>query len=128
MTNAIFVFASNLAGRHGAGSARHALIHSGAIYGQGVGRQGDSYAIPTKDSNIKTLKLNVISEYVDLFLEYARKNPNLTFKVTQIGCGLAGYDPCDIAPMFIGAPDNCYFDTEWYGFLGGSYNYWGTHP
>lgn len=126
MNNMVFVFGSNLAGNHGAGAARYALDNHGAIYGQGMGHQGNSYAIPTKDSNLNTMRLSTISEYVDMFLEYARKNPHLTFKVTRVGCGLAGYSSDDIAPMFIGASDNCYFDTEWYGYLGGSYNYWGT--
>lgn len=102
----IFVFGSNLAGRHGAGAAVYARKHHGAIYGHGVGRQGDSYAIPTKDDRIRTLPLAAITLYVRDFLAYARAHPHLRFQLTPIGCGLAGYQPRDIAPMFAGAPDN----------------------
>lgn len=96
----VFVFGSNLAGRHGKGAALFAKLHHGARYGQGVGRQGNSYAIPTKDRNIKTLPLNIIEGYVKQFLVYAKANPDVTFQVTRIGCGLAGYHDKDIAPMF----------------------------
>lgn len=113
----IFVFGSNLAGRHGAGAALHARQHCGAIYGQPHGRQGNSYGIPTKDANIKTLPLVSIQSHVEQFLEYARKHPELQFQVTNIGCGLAGYRIADIAPMFKGAPDNCLFSKEFAAFL-----------
>lgn len=100
----IFVFGSNLAGRHGKGAALYAKRHHGAIYGQGVGLQGESYAIPTKDAQLRTLPLNKISYYVSIFIKFAAwmsiKRPNLIFMVTPIGCGLAGYSPEDIAPMF----------------------------
>lgn len=97
----IFVFGSNLAGRHGKGAALLAKQRYGAIYGQGEGLQGDSYAIPTKDENIRTLPLEKISKHVATFLKFARENPDLTFTVTAIGCGLAGYKPQQIAPMFL---------------------------
>ena len=99
----IFVFGSNLAGRHGAGAAKFALDNHGAIYGVGVGLQGDSYGIPTKDQNIETLPLTYIRVYVNQFIEFARHMPNLVFNVTAIGCGLAGYTPSQIAPMFSSA-------------------------
>jgi hypothetical protein len=109
----IFVFGSNLAGRHGAGAALHARKHYGAIYGQGVGRQGNSYAIPTKDGNLNTLHTMVIGVYIAQFLKYARENPELTFNVTRVGCGLAGYTDADISPMFAGAPANCKLPDGW---------------
>src|SRR5437870_4357129 len=93
MAATIFVFGSNLAGRHGKGAALHARKHHGAIYGQALGLQGSSYAIPTKDSYLFTLPLHIINIYVDVFLAFAAANPNLTFQVTPIGCGLAGYKP-----------------------------------
>jgi hypothetical protein len=102
----IFVFGSNLAGRHGAGAAKYARQHCGAVYGQGIGRQGNSYAIPTKDEFIRTLPLNIIKVYVDEFLSYANENPTELFELTPIGTGLAGYKPSDIAPMFESAPSN----------------------
>lgn len=96
----IFVFGSNLAGRHGKGAALYAKQYHGAIYGQGIGLQGNSYAIPTKDARIKTLPLNTIKEYVDDFINFAYKHKELKFIVTPIGCGLAGYKYEQIAPMF----------------------------
>lgn len=96
----IFVFGSNLAGRHGKGAALYAKRHHGAIYGQGEGLQGDSYAIPTKDENLKTLSLEAIAYKAGYFLGFASNHPELTFNVTPIGCGLAGYKPEDIAWMF----------------------------
>ncbi len=110
--NKIFVFGSNLAGRHGAGAALCARKHHGAIYGQGKGLQGSSYAIPTKGYMLKPLPLHVIKEHVTEFLLFASKNPEMIFEVTKIGCGLAGYDVSDIAPMFIEAPSNCHLPEE----------------
>lgn len=109
----IFVFGSNLAGRHGKGAALYALKHCGAVIGVGVGRTGNAYAIPTKDEHIRTLPLPRIAEYVAQFLHYAREHPELEFEVTKIGCGLAGYKEHQIAPMFIDAPKNCYLPDCW---------------
>jgi hypothetical protein len=103
----IFVFGSNLAGRHGKGAALAAVKEHGAIYGRGVGRQGNSYAIPTKDEWLHALTLPEIERFVARFLAYAADHPQLTFKVTAIGCGLAGFRPAQIAPFFRGAPPNC---------------------
>lgn len=110
----IFVFGSNLAGRHGKGAALYAKQHHGAVYGVGVGRTGDSYAIPTKDHNIRTLPLHYIEEYVHQFLAYAKSHPNLQFQVTKIGCGLAGYSEGQISPMFVDAPENCRLPEGWH--------------
>lgn len=109
----IFVFGSNLAGRHGAGSAYHALIKYGAEYGVGIGRTGDAYAIPTKDHNIQTLPLKNIKVYVDGFIKYANDHPELKFQVTKIGCGLARLKEEDIKPMFKLAPENCNLPDNW---------------
>ena len=108
----IFVFGSNLAGRHGKGAALHALKYHGAVYGQGIGRQGRSYAIPTKDANLKTLNLSHIAMHVQTFIEHATFNPNDTFELTPIGCGLAGYRFEDIAPFFEDAPPNVNLPNE----------------
>lgn len=96
----VFVFGSNLAGRHGRGAAKAAMDNFGAVYGIGFGPQGQSYAIPTKDSWLEVLSLEEIKAYVFVFIQYAKQNPDQIFKVTKIGCGLAGYDPEDIAPLF----------------------------
>lgn len=111
--DAIFVFGSNEAGFHGAGAALFAHKHKGATWGVGVGRTGDSYAIPTKDENIETLSLIDIAAFIFDFLEYAEANPELTFNVTRIGCGLAGYTDEEIAPMFETVPENCILDQRW---------------
>ena len=109
----IFVFGSNLAGIHGAGAARFAVINHGARYRQGIGLQGNSYAIPTKDHHINTLPLEEIRKHVDVFIAFAMEHPELTFEVTRIGCGLAGYTDFQIAPMFEFAPANCQLPDGW---------------
>lgn len=109
----IFVFGSNLAGRHGAGSAKEALRFHGAVYGQGLGRQGNSYAIATKDRELRPLDLVSIRGYVLDFLVYARHHPDDLFHVVKIGCGLAGFRESYIAPMFAQAPDNVRLPEGW---------------
>lgn len=113
MPSEIFVFGSNLAGRHGKGAALTARLKYGAVYGVGIGPTGNAYAIPTKDAQLRTLPLGVIEPYVREFINYARGNPQLRFLVTRVGCGLAGYDDSDIAPMFVGAPPNCELPVSW---------------
>ena len=114
MSKMCFVFGSNEAGRHGAGAARVAYEKHGARWGKGFGHYGDSFAIPTKSPSIETLELNTIRKYVEAFLQYAAAHKDLTFKVTRIGCGLAGYTDQEIAPMFWEAPSNCLFDDLWF--------------
>lgn len=111
----IFVFGSNLAGRHGKGAALHARLRHGAVYGVGVGRTGQSYAVPTKDERLKPLPLEQIAAHVSDFIAYAAANPKLTFEVTRIGCELAGYSDAQIAPMFGSAPQNCVLPEGWRG-------------
>ena len=110
--NIVFVFGSNLAGRHGKGAALEAIRKHGAIYGQGIGLQGNSYAIPTKDERLRTLDLELIANYVYDFKKFASDHPELIFQLTPIGCGLAGYTPKDIAPMFSDAPKNVLLPFE----------------
>ena len=93
--NEIFVFGSNLAGHHFGGAARIAKEKFGAIFGQGVGLQGQSYAIPTMHGGV-----DVIKPYVDEFIEFAKQHPELIFLVTRIGCGIAGFKDSEIAPLF----------------------------
>lgn len=113
---AVFVFGSNLAGRHGKGAALHALKKHGAIYGQGVGRQGNSYAIPTKDANIQTLPLEYIKHYIGEFIEYAWNTPECMFMLTPIGTGLAGYSREEIYSLLkqFDVPSNVLFTKEWF--------------
>ncbi len=98
--NEIFVFGSNYAGRHGKGAALTALRKFGAKNGQGIGLMGQSYGIATKDRNLKVLPLITIKSQIGKFLVFAYNHPELKFLVTPIGCGLAGYKPKDIAPLF----------------------------
>ena len=98
--NEIFVFGSNLAGAHGGGAARIAARLFGAIMGQGVGLQGQSYAIPTMQGGVETIK-----PYVDEFIEFATLHKELRFLVTRIGCGIAGFTAREIAPLFAAALD-----------------------
>jgi hypothetical protein len=102
----VFVFGSNLAGRHGKGAALWARQHRAAIYGRGVGYQGNAYAIPTKDHDLRVLPLPAIQRHVIDFIRFAQQRPDLRFELTPIGCGLAGYQPAQIAPMFANAPAN----------------------
>lgn len=108
--NFVFVFGSNLAGRHGKGAALFARKKHGAIYGQGIGYQGNSYGIPTKGHKLERLSLNIIARHVTNFLNFANTHPELQFQVTRIGCGLAGNKELDIKPMFNNASNNCHFD------------------
>lgn len=118
----IFVFGSNLRGIHGIGSAKHAKEAYHAQTGVGEGRTGDSYAIPTRDCYrpkgsdklvFITLELEQIKKSVDKFIQYAIENPNLDFRIVEIGCGKAGYKPSDIIPFFKNIPTNCYLPETW---------------
>ena len=93
--NEVFVFGSNLQGLHAGGAAWTARLFFGAIFGQGEGLQGQSYAIPTMQGGVETIK-----PYVDRFIEFAGENPDKDFLVTRIGCGIAGFTPEEIAPLF----------------------------
>ena len=109
--NEIFVFGSNLQGSHGGGAAAIAAKQFGAIWGQGVGLQGQSYGIPTMHGGVEE-----ITPYVDEFIEFAKQNPNLKFLVTRIGCGIAGFAEEEMAPLFSEGTsvDNIYLpDTFW---------------
>ena len=93
--NEVFVFGSNLRGWHQGGAAKHAQRYFGAVWGQGVGLQGQSYAIPTMQGGVDTIK-----PYVDEFIKFAKQHKELSFLVTRIGCGIAGFTDGQIAPLF----------------------------
>lgn len=123
----IFVFGSNLGGRHGKGAALTAMRFKNAEYGVAEGPTGNSYALPTCDHRFKGLPLDHIQTYVNRFIMWARANPQMTFQVTRVGCGLALYSDKDIAPLFMDAPkENCFFDIKWKPWLGNEFEYWGT--
>lgn len=109
----IFVFGSNLQGRHGKGAALYAVKHYGAIYGQAEGLQGQAYGVPTKLTPYLSLSLEQIAVHVQKFIEFAKSMPDWQFEVTRIGCGLAGYTEAQIAPMFREAPENCVLPEGW---------------
>ena len=110
----IFVFGSNLAGRHGGGAARAANMKFGAEWGVGVGLTGQSYAIPTMQGGVETIK-----PYVDEFIRFAQANPELKFLVTRIGCGIAGFRDEEIALLFHKALQisNIYLPETFYDIL-----------
>jgi len=111
--NEVFVFGSNLQGLHGGGAAAIAHKNFGAVWGQGVGLQGQTYAIPTMQGGVETIK-----PYVDEFLAFAKAHPELKFLVTEIGCGIAGFTVEEIAPLFRAAIDenieNVYLPESFY--------------
>jgi hypothetical protein len=109
----IFVFGSNTRGAHGAFAARDAVRYYGAIHGQAEGLQGRSYAIPTCDDRIAPLPLVRIALHVDRFLDFAQAHPTLTFLVTKIATGAAGYTESEIAPLFRSAPLNVCLPDGW---------------
>ena len=113
LNKVVFVFGSNLAGRHGAGSALLAHDQWGAEIGVGVGRTGDAYAIPTKDANLKIMRLDDIEKHVREFIRYAHEHMDLYFMVVAVGTGLAGIPHKTMKQMFRGAPMNCYFSHMW---------------
>jgi hypothetical protein len=123
----VFVFGSNEAGLHAAGAAKTAMEKHGAIWGKSYGHYGKSFAIPTKDDAIEALPINNIHLYVNGFLAYAAGHRKITFRVTRIGCGLAGFKDRDIAPLFRGATKNVEFDLDWQPWIGDYNKYWGTY-
>ena len=107
----IFVFGSNLQGQHAGGAAAIAHARFGAVWGQGVGLQGQSYAIPTMQGGVETIR-----PYVDSFIEFAAQHPEMNFLVTRIGCGIAGFRDEEIAPLFAKAvvlPNVCLPERFW---------------
>lgn len=107
----IFVFGSNLAGHHGGGAALLAWRKWGAVWGQGVGLQGQTYGIPTMHGGPEAIR-----PYVDEFVDFARRHPEFTFLVTEVGCGIAGFTPAQIAPLFadaVGVENICLPQSFW---------------
>lgn len=108
----VFVYGANMAGKHGASGAKHALQYHDAKWGA-TGLCGNSYGINTKDAKIKTLSLEKIQWYIGIFLRYAESAKDKKFFITKIGTGLASYRDEDIAPMFKDAPENCVLAESW---------------
>lgn len=115
--NEVFVFGSNLQGAHGGGAARMAYENFGAVWGKGVGMYGKTYAIPTMQGGVGTIK-----PYVDDFLQFVSVHGELDFLVTEIGCGIAGFTPHEIAPLFFKAIENdiknVFLPESFYNVLG----------
>lgn len=110
----VFVFGSNASGAHGGGAARFAYDRFGAVWGQGEGLQGQSYGIDTMSG------LRVFEEQAHRFLAFAGEHPQLRFLVTEVGCGIAGYTPEQVAGFFRGAPDNVVLPESFTAVLGGA--------
>lgn len=117
-SNQVFVFGSNKAGRHGKGAARVAR-RFGAEWGEGEGHHGQTYGIPTKDERLLPMKVEDIARAVQRFIAYATRHPEVDFLVTEVGCGLAGFSPAQIAPMFKAAQPltNVYLPRRFCGIL-----------
>jgi hypothetical protein len=114
MREVVFVFGSNLDGRHGAGAALEAVRHWGAEYGVGEGRTGNSYALPTKDKRLKTLPLEDIEQSYIRFWKYAYYHPDIQFLLTPFGTGLAGYHISEIRSIMSGGPLRNVWETgDW---------------
>jgi hypothetical protein len=115
----IFVFGSNRQGRHGRGAAAEARRYHGALYGQPEGLQGASYGIITKElrHDMPPVEIDEVRSGVTRFLSFARLHPEHSFAVTPIGCGLAGFKPAEIAPMFTNAPMNVLLPWLFTAFL-----------
>lgn len=115
--NEIFVFGSNLEGAHGGGAAAIAYKKFGAVWGKGVGLYGQTYGIPTMHGGVEAIK-----PYVDEFVAFAKLHPELKFLVTEIGCGIAGFTPQEIAPLFRKVIDedieNVYLPERFYQEIG----------
>lgn len=127
----IFVFGSNLRGRHGAGAAAFAHQERGAVMNEGEGLFGQSYALPTcglwdkHRRRFPALPLGVVQHNAEEFLYFAASRMDLHFQVTRVGCGLAGLRDEDVAPIFHRASRNCLFDMAWEKFLPDK-KFWGT--
>lgn len=122
----IFVAGTNLDGIHGAGSAKYAHDHEGLRIGVARGLDGNSYALPTVGHNFARMTLAQVAVEIGRFLEVARQYPHTEFKVTRVGCNLAGFTDEQIAPLFADAPGNCLFDEAWKPFLLSDSHFWGT--
>ena len=111
----IFVFGSNLAGRHGKGAAKYAIQNCGAIYGQGQGLQGRSYAIPTKDEKLNALGMDIVDKHIAEFIFFARDNLQMQFLLTPIGTGLAGHSKRQIwgSLQHYGLTENVFLASTW---------------
>lgn len=120
MTRNIFVFGSNLLGEHHGGSARAAHDNHGARWGHARGLCGNSYAIPTLGKNYEKLPLEDIDFDVRIFRSFARQHRDMKFNIVAIGCGIAGFKPDEIGPMFANAPDNCVLPKEFEEYRGKS--------
>jgi hypothetical protein len=115
MNGAVFVFGSNLAGRHGAGAARYAAEHFGAQEGVGEGLTGRAYAIPTKDAQIRDMDTAAIEPAIQRFVEFAQQRPDMAFLLTPVGCGLAGHSVQWLWSVLhrIGLPANVHLTASW---------------
>ncbi len=99
MYNEIYVFNANLAGKHLHPSAKLAKEKFGAIEGKGKGLQGQSYAIPFRDENLKKMPLDLVERYINEFITFAKDNPNKIFLVTEIGTGIGEFKYTQVAEL-----------------------------
>lgn len=119
--NQVFVFGSNLAGLHRGGAARTAKEYFGALQGVGRGWSGQSFAIPTLNEHFQPMPLSQIAHYIEDFKIYTKNHPSITYFVTSVGCGGAGYQPKDIAPLFKGISNNVILPIRFKSFVEDNY-------
>lgn len=117
--NTVFVFGSNLAGRHGLGAAKYAKDYHGAEYGVGRGRTGNAYALPTKDNKLRSLDWSEVDEEIRIFLKYAETHADELFLLTPVGCGLAGNDISNLINSLkkYGIPRNIVLTFSWLEYI-----------
>ncbi len=113
----VWVFGSDLTGKHSRGDAKIAANHFGAVNGVFSGETGNAYAIPTRNDKRQALPISDIAWEVKAFLSFAARHPGRSFVVTRVGNGMAGLDDRRIAPLFKGASTNCLFSEAWRAFL-----------
>ncbi|MEB3754410.1 hypothetical protein [Acinetobacter sp. MD2(2019)] len=115
--NTVFVFGGNLAGDHSEGAARIAQQFFGALAGVGRGWSGQSFSIPTLNEHLQPMPLAQIQHYIEDFKIYTEKHPHTTYFITALGCGQAGYQTSDIAPLFRGISSNVIFPESFKPYI-----------
>ncbi len=113
----VFVFGSNLAGKHDCGAALTAFEHFGAMTHFGRGWSGQSFAIATANEHQQAMPIHQIAHYIDDFIIYTKNHPRQTYFVTAVGCGHVGYDAKDIAPLFQGISENVILPMRFKAYL-----------
>ncbi len=111
--NQVFIFGSNLAGRHAGGAARQAHEDFRAEWGVGEGLTGKCYAFPTLDENHQKRSDEDLKESVKKLWLTVVANHDKEFLLTKVGCGIAGYSENYMRDLFKGFPKNLIKPENW---------------